>query len=79
MLMDSQQVINIVLGLTMTIIGWLAREMWAAVKELKSDLSTLREDLPRQYTRREDYREDIKELKDLLNKFFDRLEAKQDK
>lgn len=63
----------------MTIIGWLAREMWAAVKELKSDLSTLREDLPRQYTRREDYREDIKELKDLLNKFFDRLEAKQDK
>lgn len=79
MLMDSQQVINIVLGLTMTIIGWLAREMWAAVKELKSDLSTLREDLPRQYTRREDYREDIKELKDMLNKFFDRLEAKQDK
>lgn len=63
----------------MTIIGWLAREMWAAVKELKSDLSTLREDLPRQYTRREDYREDIKELKDMLNKFFDRLEAKQDK
>jgi antirestriction protein len=63
----------------MTILGWFAREMWAAVKELKSDLSKLREDLPREYVTKDDYRQDIRELKEIMNKVFDRLEHKVDK
>ena len=77
--MEMQQIIDLGLGAVMAVIGWFAREMWGAVKELKSDLSKLREDLPKSYVSKDDYREDIRELKEIMNKVFDRLENKQDK
>ena len=77
--MDIQQLLNVVLSVTMSVLGWFARELWSAVKELKADLSKLREDLPKSYVSRDDYREDMRDIKELLNKIFDKLEAKQDK
>jgi antirestriction protein len=77
--MDYQQLLNIVLGTAMAVVGWFARELWAAVKELKADLYKLREDLPKEYVTKDDYRQDIRELKDIMNKVFDKLEHKLDK
>ena len=77
--MEMQQIIDLGLGASMAVIGWFAREMWGAVKELKSDLSKLREDLPKSYVAKDDYREDIRELKEIMNKVFDRLDHKADK
>jgi hypothetical protein len=77
--MENQQVINVFLGIGMTVVGWFARELWAAVKELKADLAKLREDLPKEYVARDDYREDIREIKAMLAKIFEKLEGKADK
>ena len=77
--MEMQHIIDLGLGCSMAVIGWFAREMWGAVKELKSDLSKLREDLPKSYVAKDDYREDIRELKEIMNKVFDRLDHKADK
>lgn len=77
--METQQLLNVGLSVSMAVTGWFARELWSAVKELKSDLSKLREDLPKSYVSRDDYREDMRDIKELLNKIFDKLEAKQDK
>jgi hypothetical protein len=77
--MEPQQLIDAALGLSSLVIGWLARELWAAVKELKADLAKMREDFPRNYIGREDYRSDLRDVKEMLNKIFDRLDAKVDK
>ena len=77
--MDSQLLINIILGTTMTVFGWFARELWAAVKELKTDLAKLREEVIREFVPRVDYREDMRDVKAMLEKIFDRLDAKMDK
>lgn len=77
--MDSQLLFNFVLGGGFTVLGWFARELWTAVKELKADLSKLREELPKAYVTKDDYREDMREVKDMLNKIFDRLDNKADK
>lgn len=77
--MDTQQLIDLALGTAMAGIGWFARELWSAVKELKADLSKLREDLPRTYVGRDDYRQDMTEIKTMLGKIFDKLDLKQDK
>ena len=77
--MENQQVINVFLGLGMTVVGWFARELWAAVKELKADLAKLREDLPKEYLAKDDYKEDIREIKSMLAKIFEKLEGKADK
>ena len=63
----------------MTVLGWFARELWTAVKDLKADLAKLREDLPKAYVMREDYRADVREIKEMLSKIFDRLDQKADK
>lgn len=77
--MEGQTLINVILGAVCSVIGWFARELWTAVKELKSDLSKLREQLPTTYVVRDDYREDIREIRDMLGKIFDKLDGKQDK
>ena len=77
--MESQHLINTALGLGFSILGWFARELWSAVKELKSDLSKLREDLPKFYVAKDDYRDDLNEIKSMLGKIFDKLDNKQDK
>lgn len=77
--MENQHLINALIGGGFAILGWFARELWSAVKELKSDLSRLREDLPKTYVARDDYREDIRGIKEMLAKIFDKLENKADK
>jgi len=77
--MDSQSILNFILSGASLVLGWFLREMWAAVKELKADLAKLREELPKEYIARNDYREDIRELKEMLNKLFDKIDNKADK
>jgi predicted dithiol-disulfide oxidoreductase (DUF899 family) len=77
--MNSQDLINLALGVSASVLGWFAREMWAAVKELKADLAKLREELPRTYVVRDDYKVDIRDIKEMLTKLFDRIDGKADK
>tara|TARA_R110000822_G_scaffold105766_1_gene233631 strand:+ start:717 stop:950 length:234 start_codon:yes stop_codon:yes gene_type:complete len=77
--MENQHLINMFLGIGMTVVGWFAREMWSAVKDLKTDLSNLRENLPKVYVARDDYKEDIRGIKAMLEKIVDKLDAKADK
>lgn len=77
--MEFQTLLNIGLVVFSTVTGWFARELWTAVKELKSDLSSLREQLPKTYVARDDYRQDMRDIKDMLNKIFDELREKVDK
>jgi hypothetical protein len=77
--MENQQFINLFFGVGLTVTGWFARELWAAVKDLKTDLAKLRENLPKDYIAKDDYKEDIREIKSMLAKIFEKLENKADK
>lgn len=77
--MDYQTLLNAGLTLVSAVTGWFARELWAAVKELKTDLARLREDLPKTYVAKDDYKDDIREIKDMISKIFDKLDNKSDK
>jgi hypothetical protein len=77
--MMDQTLLNWVYGGVMTALGWFGRVLWEADRELRQDLSKLREDLPKQYVAKDDYREDVRDIKAMLEKIFDRLETKADK
>ena len=77
--MDNQSILNLLFSSTGLVLGWFLRELWAAVKELKADLAKLREELPTYYVAKDDYRQDVRELKEMLNKLFDKLDTKSDK
>jgi cell fate (sporulation/competence/biofilm development) regulator YmcA (YheA/YmcA/DUF963 family) len=71
----EQQLLNILFGAALAVAGWFARELWSAVQELKSDIAKL----PLVYVAKQDYRDDMKDVKDMLGKIFDKLDGKQDK
>lgn len=71
----DQQTINLILGACMAVAGWFARELWTAVQDLKTDLSKL----PLTYVARQDYKDDMREVKEMLSKIFDKLDHKVDK
>ena len=51
----------------------------AVIKELKADLAKLSTEIPKTYVTRDDYRQDLKEIRDLLAKIFDKLDGKVDR
>lgn len=77
--MEFQNIIDAVLLIISGAIGWFAKELWNAVKDLKDDLAILRADLPKSYVLREDYKQDIRDIKEMVGKIFDRLDNKADK
>lgn len=77
--MDMQTLINVVAGGALAAVGWFARQMWGAVNELRDDLSRLREELPKTYVTRGDFKEGISEIKALLITIDAKLDRKADR
>ena len=77
--METQALINFGFVLVSGVLGWFAREMWSAVKELKSDLAKLREELPKTYVTKDDFKSDTQRILDMLDKIWTKLDAKADK
>lgn len=77
--MDWQHLINLVGGAALATIGWFARQLWDAVQNLKADMSKLELSISDNYVKKDDFKDGVRELKEMLNKIFDRLDAKQDR
>jgi hypothetical protein len=77
--MDWQHIINLVGGAGLATVGWFARQLWDAVQKLKADMSRLELSISDNYVKKDDFKDGIKEIKDMLGKIFDRLDAKQDR
>jgi hypothetical protein len=81
--MDVQTIVNVVGGATLAVIGWLARQLWDAVRQLREDLHKIEVDLPSNYVRRDEFGDAMKEIRELCRLIFDKIDAldhrKQDK
>lgn len=77
--MEPQAVVNVGFVLVSGVLGWFAREMWSAVKELKADLAKLREELPTKYVTKDDFKHDMQRVLDMLDKIWTKLDGKADK
>lgn len=77
--MDWQHIINLIGGAALAAIGWFARQLWDAVQTLKSDMSRLELSISDNYVKKDDFKDGIKEIKEMLGKIFDKLDAKADR
>jgi len=73
--METQQLVNIALGLAAFFGGWVLNSLTKAIERLDDDVRAL----PANYVSKDDYRRDINEIKDMLGKIFDKLDTKADK
>ena len=77
--MDMNTIINIVLGVCLSVGGWFVRQMWDAVQNLKKDIQRIEIELPTSYVRKSDLDARLDKIDDMLEKLFDRLNSKVDK
>lgn len=77
--MDWQTILNFCLGAAVAAFGWFARELWGAVKELRADVRALEVKLPTHYVHKDEFRTELSEIKAMLHKISDKLDAKADK
>jgi hypothetical protein len=77
--MDAQDIINVVIGSVLSVLGWFARQLWDAVQTLKKDMKDLEVDLPTNYVRKVDLDARFAKFESMLNRIYDKLENKVDK
>jgi hypothetical protein len=59
--------------------GWFARQLWDSVQKLKSDIQRIEIDLPTSYVKKSDMETQFNKIEAMLEKIFDKLDAKVDK
>ena len=77
--MDYQLLFNVAFSFILFLVGWFVRIAYDAANAMKSDLMALERELHSSFVRREDYKEDIREIKDLLLSIQERMNSKVDK
>lgn len=73
--MDYQVLFNGAIMLASFFGGWMLNNITKSLERLDADVRSM----PANYVARNDYREDTREIKEMLSKIFDKLEHKADK
>ncbi|CAB5219833.1 hypothetical protein UFOVP237_3 [uncultured Caudovirales phage] len=68
---EYQTLINLAGMAALSVVGWLARELWGAVKELRKDLHALEVNT----VPRVEFTENIRHIEDICRQIFDRIET----
>ena len=73
--MDYQVLFNIAVAVAGFFGGWTLNRIYQAIDRLDGDVRNM----PLNYVTRDDYRNDIKDVREMLGKIFDKLDGKVDK
>jgi len=73
--MDSQVLFNIAVAIAGFFGGWVLNNIHKSIDRLDDDVRAM----PHNYVSREDYKDDIRDVREMLTKIFDKLDNKQDK
>lgn len=71
----DQNVFNIIVGVAAFFGGWILNNITKAIERLDKDVRNL----PMMYVTKDDYHRDIDDVKDMLDKIFNKLDNKVDK
>ena len=73
--MESQVLVNIAVSLARFLGGWILNNIYRSLERLDVDVRAM----PLNYVSRDDYRADMRDVKEMLGKIFDKLDNKVDK
>ena len=77
--MDNQQLFNLVVSIAGFLDTFVFYQIMQRLQRSEDALAALKDKVASEFVHKEDYRNDIKELKDMLRQIFDKLDNKQDK
>jgi len=74
-MMDYQVLFNIAVAIAGFFGGWTLNRIYIAIDRLDGDVRAM----PHNYVSRDDYKADIRDIREMLGKIFDKLDNKADK
>jgi hypothetical protein len=74
-MMDYQVLFNLAVAIAGFFGGWTLNRIYIAIDRLDSDVRNM----PMNYVNRDDYKADIRDIREMLGKIFDKLDNKADK
>ena len=77
--MDNQQLFNLVVCVAGFLGAFVFYQVMQRLQRSEDKLAELERNLPHDYVQKDDYRNDVRELKDMLRQLFDKLDNKADK
>ena len=77
--MDNQQIFNLVVSIAGFLAAFSFYQVMQRLQRVEDAIADMKEHLPKDYVQKDDYRNDIKEVKDILRQIFDKLDGKADK
>jgi cell division protein FtsL len=77
--MDNQQIFNFVVAIAAFLAVFVFNQITRKIQKLEDDTTSMRETVLKNYVQKDDYKDDIKEVKEILRQIFDKLDSKQDK
>jgi uncharacterized membrane protein len=77
--MDNQQIFNFVVAIAAFLAAFVFNQTTRKIQKLEDEGASLRERIIQDYVQKDDYRADIKEIKEILRQIFDKLDGKADK
>ncbi len=77
--MDTQDIFNAVISIMGAVVGWVLKTIWDTLRDMKQEIRDLTVEVHQDFARRDDFKEAVKEIKDMLYKIFDKLDEKADK
>ena len=88
--MEWQSVFNLAMGFVMASLGWFAREIWDAIKDVRRDIKDLDTRMHTDFVRKDDFKDAMaehkhdmnagfREIKEMIGTLFSKLDNKADK
>jgi len=77
--MEATLIINVLISIVLMGMGWWMNTIWQAVKRLQSDMADMERHATETYVRRDDYRDDMAEIKALIRQILSKLDDKADR
>lgn len=77
--MEWQNLFNIAASFIVFLLGWFVRLAYDATVSMKEDITALERTVSNHYVRREDYKQDIHEIKEMLVRINVKMDHKVDK
>jgi hypothetical protein len=74
-MMDYQVLFNIAVAIAGFFGGWTLNRIYIAIDRLDGDVRAM----PHNYISKDDYKADIRDIREMLGKIFDKLDNKADK
>jgi cell fate (sporulation/competence/biofilm development) regulator YmcA (YheA/YmcA/DUF963 family) len=77
--MDNQQLFNLVVTVASFLGVFIFYQVMQRLQRSEDKIAEMERNLPHDYVQKDDYRSDIKEVKEILRQIFDKLDGKADK